>query len=671
MRTSAHSNAILLVGHRGTGKTTLGPMIADALGSDWKFIDLDAAIEEREGRTPAEIVANDEAEFRRLESAQLQRILASSSNSSANSSRRVIAVGAGCQSLPAGPLYVWLWRDGWEQSALEGRARLRPEYGFSREVSWMRENREPRWSAAAHLFFRIPRARAPQFAADMVADYVRWALDAHKSPIAGRSWMVPQDSGQLERAGEDARRFGLAGVEVRSDFYADSGSFAGAANDSESLETPILASVRSEDPRWLEQICTGRIGARQIDVDLAFLAGILDAGVLDKIAPRPIILSAHPPGLGEDAAQNLVNQAREVARAAPKWAPFIELKYAPTPETFAQLRRAFEIAERLRESGWPVTFLPQGARFAWTRPILARSFNTHNYLPVGLRASRLPARNSAPHGPAPSPMDLQDWLPYFAETEEAAGESQHFDGLIGDPVSASMGDWWHTRASILESRPGAYLKIPLGRDDDDAEMDEAFKLFEDLGLRGLSVTSPLKRRVPRIVQGSANQCDDAPLNTLRRVQSGWIGCDTDEIGMLATLKAVEAESDEQNSATARTAAIIGRGGVSPAIVRAVEAAGWTLVEHVGARRGWGVDGPERVQLVINAAGARPGVSDNAPACELWLDLHYHGVGPTPACAARHQNGDVFFEAQARAQREFWRRETVFSSTIPSSSPFDK
>jgi shikimate kinase len=57
---------ITLVGFMGTGKTTVGKLIADRLG--WRFVDTDALIEKRTGKTIPEIFAEDgEETFRTLE----------------------------------------------------------------------------------------------------------------------------------------------------------------------------------------------------------------------------------------------------------------------------------------------------------------------------------------------------------------------------------------------------------------------------------------------------------------------------------------------------------------------------------------------------------------------------------------------------------------------------
>lgn len=655
------NRSIILVGHRGTGKTTLGPLLAKALGEAWTFIDLDAEITRVTGRSPAEIIAEDEANFRRVEAAELRRLLGS------GAARTVIALGAGCPlprrvALTINPLIIWLWRDGWQATARRERQRLRAELSFAQEVDWMRQTREPAWAAAAHLFFQIPRARAVGRSARMLADYAGWALEARHSAIAKRSWLVPESAAQLPRALEDAQALGCAGVEIRSDLLRDLQALAAPQGPA------ILASLRTSDLAWLEEIAA-RPGTDAVDIDLNVMHEVLGNDALARIAPRTLLLSTHPVGVGQHAAKDLLMQAARIRADYPQWAPYIQLKYAPSPTSFAELRRCFRAARTLQRAGHPTTFLPQGARFAWTRPILANprnrlgQVNAANYLPVGVRKTRLPAPNTgaapAPDA-APSPMDLQDWLPHFARIDpaQAPAAAEDFDALIGDPVHASVGDWWHTRAAIADAEPTRYLKIPLGRDDDDAALDQAFALFAEVGLRGLSVTAPLKQRMQRITGGQGRT--DAPLNTLRRVENGWLGRDTDALGMLANLRAIDRHDAQANSPAKpeRTVSIIGRGGVSPAIRRAIDAAGWTLVEHASAREGWKLAltdaRAKRVRLVVNAAGSRADVAKNAPQCEIWLDLHYSEVGPKPARAQTHQNGDLFFEAQAQAQREFWR-----------------
>jgi shikimate kinase len=69
---------IVLTGFMGSGKTTIGTLLAERLG--WRFLDLDREIEARDGRTVPQIFAapgnkGGEAHFRRLESAALASLL--------------------------------------------------------------------------------------------------------------------------------------------------------------------------------------------------------------------------------------------------------------------------------------------------------------------------------------------------------------------------------------------------------------------------------------------------------------------------------------------------------------------------------------------------------------------------------------------------------------------
>jgi shikimate kinase len=66
---------VLLIGYRGSGKTTIGRRLADRLW--WNFVDLDERLVARAGKSIRRIFEEDgEAAFRDLESALLQEALA-------------------------------------------------------------------------------------------------------------------------------------------------------------------------------------------------------------------------------------------------------------------------------------------------------------------------------------------------------------------------------------------------------------------------------------------------------------------------------------------------------------------------------------------------------------------------------------------------------------------
>jgi shikimate kinase len=83
---SAAPRRIVLTGFMGSGKTTVGPLIAAHLG--WNFIDVDDVIEAETGVTIAELFArHGEAAFRERERATIARLAAGDS--------LVLALGGG------------------------------------------------------------------------------------------------------------------------------------------------------------------------------------------------------------------------------------------------------------------------------------------------------------------------------------------------------------------------------------------------------------------------------------------------------------------------------------------------------------------------------------------------------------------------------------------------
>ena len=64
---------IFLIGMMGSGKSTLGSMLANKL--NWTFIDIDTELEKEHGLSINEIFNNGESKFRTLESKKLEKIV--------------------------------------------------------------------------------------------------------------------------------------------------------------------------------------------------------------------------------------------------------------------------------------------------------------------------------------------------------------------------------------------------------------------------------------------------------------------------------------------------------------------------------------------------------------------------------------------------------------------
>jgi shikimate kinase len=615
------NRTIILLGHRGVGKSTLSKYISQ-LGMV-EVHDIDHIIEEHTGKSCSELVSEDEENFRELERIVMKNLLSGAPIERPD----LIVPGAGCDFLPLGPLYIWLRRGGWEEVAQKHRSRLRPELTWEEELAWMRQTREPTWAKHAHVVVDVPRGATIKTSIQWLTAPLRWLTDASVGQLSQRLWLVPDKPEQLDRALFDLDMFRFAGIEIRSDIFDEPPlNLSG---------TPHILSLRTPTPEWL---ALGASAATKLDIDLEYLP--LARTFFHESEPKPLILSTHPKRCAIEDLEALIDAATKLAEDFPRWEPFISLKFAPSPESYAEIEAILDHPSLRRNSARSMTFLPQGDRFAWMRPWLAAHLNDHNYLPVGLSNWRV---DHAVEQDKPTPYDLQAWLPFLIGATPI-----RYDALIGDPVLHSIGDVWHRSAALRSGEINrGYLKIPFGREDSDEELDTLLRLLERIDIRGVSITSPLKRRLAKHPAIESNL--DA-INTLRHVGPGqWKGIDTDRVGMTEVLSLLK-----HSSVTPGAIAMIGKGGVSPAVLTAIsQTPGWFLAHHASAREGWTEDAPKEAQLVINAAGNFDNAYENAPECQVWLDLHYTDVREPPS--GLHISGARFFEAQAQAQRDFWSK----------------
>jgi shikimate kinase len=178
---------LTLVGYRGCGKTTIGRLVATALG--WRFIDLDHRITVASGRSIAAIFAGDgEAAFRTLERSALQAALV-------GTRMLVLSTGGGCVLSPAnrailrsrGGLVVYL-----EVPVAVLQHRLRAD-GTARPSL---TGRHPADEVAAVLAVRDPLYRAVAHA----------TIDANRAPGA----IVRQLVRRVENLAKPSRKPGVA-----------------------------------------------------------------------------------------------------------------------------------------------------------------------------------------------------------------------------------------------------------------------------------------------------------------------------------------------------------------------------------------------------------------------------------------------------------------------------
>ncbi len=182
-------------------------------------------------------------------------------------------------------------------------------------------------------------------------------------------------------------------------------------------------------------------------------------------------------------------------------------------------------------------------------------------------------------------------------------------GVVGKPVTHSVSPSMHNAAFRAANLDAVYLPLAAADYDD-------FTTFADaLNLAGASVTAPFK--VPAFEH--AGECDPVSrriqsVNTLRRVGSKWLGCNTDVAGFLSPLEPAMKLNGQR-------ATVLGAGGAARSVAVALASAGVRVT--LSARR------PEQAQAIAALTGAAIGHWPPPPGS--WDLL----VNTTPAGTAPH------------------------------------
>jgi shikimate kinase len=153
---------VYLVGFMGSGKTTVGRLLADHIG--WRFVDLDQEIEDREQRTVAAIFdQGGEAEFRRIEHEMIRKHV----RAVECGKPMVIALGGGTFVQPDNFALlenngVTVWLD-CPLNLIEKRVVLTADRPLARDLNHLRSLYEQRRENYARADFRVEiRSEDPQ-----------------------------------------------------------------------------------------------------------------------------------------------------------------------------------------------------------------------------------------------------------------------------------------------------------------------------------------------------------------------------------------------------------------------------------------------------------------------------------------------------------------------------
>jgi shikimate kinase len=165
---------IIVVGYRGAGKSTVGPIVAARLG--WAFLDCDEEVERAAGRSVAELFhVEGEAGFRDRESAALAEscergrvVIATGGGAVLRETNRALIKEAGFVvwlTAPAGVIHDRLSRD----PATAGRRPALTATGGLDEIVALLAVREPLYRAVADLVLDTTYRSPEELAADILS----------------------------------------------------------------------------------------------------------------------------------------------------------------------------------------------------------------------------------------------------------------------------------------------------------------------------------------------------------------------------------------------------------------------------------------------------------------------------------------------------------------------
>jgi len=182
-------------------------------------------------------------------------------------------------------------------------------------------------------------------------------------------------------------------------------------------------------------------------------------------------------------------------------------------------------------------------------------------------------------------------------------------GVLGNPVSKSMGPWIHNRAFSELDFPGVY--VPFYAEN----AEKFFKAFEP-EMQGLSVTMPFKEDVMPLagsIEDTAKKI--GAINTLAKGEDGWFGANSDGIGAMKALS-------EKTPLKGKRILIIGAGGTAKAIGHEAVAQGAEVTVAYNSNR-------ERSDLLAKELGGRSIQAGKAmrEKCDILINCSPVGMSP--------------------------------------------
>jgi shikimate dehydrogenase len=145
-------------------------------------------------------------------------------------------------------------------------------------------------------------------------------------------------------------------------------------------------------------------------------------------------------------------------------------------------------------------------------------------------------------------------------------------GVIGHPVGHSLSPLMHNQAIAALDLNWVYLPFDIAPD----QLETALAGFAAIGVQGFNITIPHKQAImPLLSQIDPIAQAIGAVNTVWRTADGWHGTNTDVLGFLAPLTAMDRDWSQT------TALILGNGGAARAVVAGVHQLGCQQIQVVG------------------------------------------------------------------------------------------
>jgi len=230
-------------------------------------------------------------------------------------------------------------------------------------------------------------------------------------------------------------------------------------------------------------------------------------------------------------------------------------------------------------------------------------------------------------------------------------------GVIGNPVSKSMGYIVHNRAFQEKSFPGIYVSF---------QVDNVGKFFSNFRefFSGLSVTMPAKEQIMPLMDRIDQTAQKiGAINTVVKEGSDWVGYNTDCLGAISALEAC-------TPLQGKNVLILGSGGTAKAIGFGVKEKGGRLTVTYNKNKERGQSLAKELDCVLihtREAGTR--------SIDVLINCSPVGMSPnineSPFLARDLKKGMVVFDSVYNPLETKLLREAEFAGcrVIPGSELF--